>query len=247
MLNYFHEQSKYDLKVYELKEDQISTFIERLPSLFLNCYASPEKIEKATQSGIARRDVISTYIPDKPNIMSGEFGEILSFHIMKDKYAIFNPYAPLKWRYKESNNTPSHKTDFVLICHDKSSDFIVAAECKAKATQQTDNPIIEAIKGMKKDVLTRLADTLVWLKSKAMQEGNIESVKKLQKLLDPVAYGSYEKKFKAIAIIDKDLFIEPLHTQEDIAGLNFDFELIAIVIPSLKKNYETIFEKILEC
>lgn len=247
MLNYFHEKSKYDLKVYELKEKQILTFIERLPSLFLNCYASPEKIGKATQSGIARKDVIGTYIPDKPNIMSGEFGEILSFHIIKEKYAKFSPYAPLKWRYKESKNSPSHKTDFILICHDRSSNFIVAAECKAKATRQTKNPIIEAIEGMKKDVLTRLADTLVWLKDRAIQGGNAESVNKLQKLLDPVAYGSYEKKFKAIAIIDKDLFVEPLHTQKDIADLNFDFELIAIVIPSLKKNYETIFKKILEC
>lgn len=247
MLKFFHKQSKYGLKVYELKENQIQQFIEEIPSIFLSCYVSPKQLEKSVKSGIKRRDLIETYIPDKPNIMSGDFGEILSFHIMKNEYNEYNPYAPLKWRYKEGKNTPSPKTDFVLICHNISKDFIVAAECKAKATKQTLNPVIEAIKGMKKDVVTRLANTLVWLKDKAIQEGNIEGVNKLKKLLDPVFYGNYEKKFKAIAIIDKDLFIEPLHTQEDIADLNFDFELIAIVIPNLKKNYETIFEKILEC
>lgn len=247
MLEYFSTTKKYDLKVYEISEDSINTLSDILPPLFLNCYVSDDKINEGTQNGIIRQEVIASYIPDKPNIMSGEFGEILSFHIMKDEYSKLNPYAPLKWRYKEAKNIPSHKTDFVLICKNQKSDLIVAAECKAKATSGKWNPIIEAIKGMKRDALTRLASTLAWLQEKAAQSGDAENFNRLRKLLDPVTNGGYEKEFKAIAIIDKDLFTEPLHTEDDISDLKFNFELIAIVVPQLKKNYETIFEKILEC
>ena len=247
MLEYFSATKKYDLKVYEISEDNINTLSDILPPLFLKCYASKKKISKASKNGVARREVIASYIPDKPNIMSGEFGEILSFHIMKDEYSKLNPYAPLKWRYKEAKNSPSPKTDFILICHDVNNDLVVAAECKTKATPRTKNPIEEAINGMRKDMLTRLTSTLIWLRDKAIQAGKTEKIKILNKLLDPVIYGGFEKEFKAIAIIDKDLFTEPLHTEDDISDLKFNFELIAIVVPQLKKNYKTIFEKMLEC
>ncbi len=244
---YFSQKEEFDLKIYEISEDHISALCDLLPKHFLNCYASENTIRQGMQCGISRKGVIETYLPDFPQIQSGEFGEILSLHLINNVYSKNTPLAPLKWRCKEGKNTPSHKTDFVLICNDYNSDFIVAAECKAKATSQTKNPIAEAIKGMKEDAISRLSDTLIWLKNKAIQTGNKEVLDRLNSLLDPVKKGSYPKHFKAIAIIDKELFSPPLHAEKDIENIDFNYELIVIVVPNLKSNYEKIFSKILEC
>ena len=247
MLKHFSQGSKYGLKVYELSEKEIPQFMSILPSLFLDCYASEEKINIGTINGIARKEVIGSYIPDKGNIKSGDFGEILSFYMMKDEYKQYEPDAPLKWRYKIDKNTAAPKTDVILICKDMQNDFIVAAECKAKATNTKKNPILDAIEGMRDDALSRVVKTLVWLKDKATQAGDKEGLDRLTKLLNPVGKGTYDKHFKAIAIIDKDLFTEQLHTEADIEDIDFNYELIAIVIPNLKDKYETIFQKVLEC
>ncbi len=244
---YYSRKDDGDLTIYEISEDNISILCDILPKCFLHCYVSEDKIKEGLQCGYTRESVIETYIPSSPQIKSGEFGEIISLHIMNDTYSKTHPLAPLKWRYKEDKNTPSHKTDFILICNENNCDFIVAAECKTKATYQTKNPIIEAIKGMKKDAMSRLSDTLIWLKYKAIQSGNKEVLDRLNKLLDPVTQGSYPKQFKAIAIIDKKLFSLPLHNNDDVKELDFNYEIIAIIVPNLKENYEKIFSKILEC
>ncbi len=243
MRNFFDATQRDDFKIYQLKEEAFNDLLEILPKKFLDCYVPLEKVEQSER----RKEFIQSYIPNLPNLVSGEFGEILSFYLMQDIYSDKEPEAPKKWRYKENKNKPAQGTDFVLLCLNNNDNILVAAECKAKATCNTENPMVSAIAGMKKDALDRLVKTLIFLKDRALQENKVALFDRISRLLNPVDYETYDKHFKAIAIIDQAFVDDAFYQEVDINGIDFEYELVVIIVPNLKMKYQTVFSNILEC
>ena len=127
--------------------------------------------------------------------------------------------------------------------------MIVVAETKAKATSSANNPILSAVDGIKKDYVSRLAKTLVWLKERyILTEPNSAKIEYLDRFINSQdeQYGEYTKHFKAIAVVDASFLDNELSVTIEEPKIGHNFEIIVISIDELKKAYETTYGKMKE-
>lgn len=250
LLKHFIEE-KAEFYILRLNHTEMEVFLSKIPLRFRTCYVSDNDLKtRAKNLRIPTIEVIKSYIPDVGNVMSGEFGEILSYHLLKEMYLPLKIDGPPKWRWKEDKNKPIQKTDVILFHRNKkkpsSKDFLVSAEIKSKATNNRSyDPIQDAVDGARKDKISRLGKTLVWLRDKYIQDNNADDIEYIQRFIDSVEYGTYEKYYKAIAIIDQKLSRQELQRKRNIENLDADFEIIVICIKDLKTVYETTYKNLL--
>jgi hypothetical protein len=242
--------------VLRLKKKERESFLSKLPSTYRNCYITDKKVEelflRLKQTKTAK-EIIESTLPDKGNIMSGEFGEITTYYILKEEYRPLKLLGPKKWRWKVDRNKPIQYSDVILFYRNKkpsADDLLVVAETKAKATASKDNPILDAINGIKKDHISRLAKTLVWLKERyTVTEPNSDKIKFIERFINSQQeeYGQYTKHFKAVAVIDASFLDNELSEEIDKPPqIGHDLEIIVISINSLKQAYETTYAQMKE-
>jgi hypothetical protein len=247
ILNFFYQnEDKY--LVFHLSEKMKTDFLSTLPLMLLKCYVTEKEIkEREKNLGKLRSEIINEYIPDKANIMSAEFGEILSYYLLKELNLPEKLSGPKKWFWKEAKNKPIQKTDVVLFNTQNKptkQDYLISAEVKCKATKKKNySPIQDAIDGATTDYVERLAITLVWLKERYTKANKKKSLEKLERFLKPAEYGEYVKYFKAVAVIEEKLLSEEItkdyHSMDKING---NFQILIISIDGLKECYETVYK-----
>ncbi len=116
------------------------------------------------------------------------------------------------------------------------------------------NPIEKAIEGAEKDSVSRIANSLSWLRKKYKDETLKANapVAKLKELVDTIerfikseTIGEYSKQIKAVAFIDKTFFDEEVKKTVTIPAINgATFEVIVVSIKDLQKAYENVFTQI---
>jgi hypothetical protein len=199
---------------------------------------------KAFKNGISEGEFLEQYVlPDIGNIKSGDFGEMLSYFFITEHYTDkgFVLFCPRKWLWKEDRNKSTPYTDVVgFYREDKTNpsenDFIVSVESKMKATKSDKHRIQDAIDGANKDKLTRLAKTLVWLKEKYARNGDEKNRIFIERYVDPVGIGTYNKIYKAFAILER------IFENAEITQLIKDKDGITIIVITMK-NLKDIYEK----
>lgn len=148
--------------VYGFKDELLDEFVSEFLLSFRQAYISDEELKEGVWADEA--EGISMQIPTKPNLKSGEFSEILLFYLSQCLRCSDANVAPLKWRWKENQDMPSHLTDMVLIkCDDEKNpstdDYLYFVESKGKATPlstgSTDSVMNAAIEGAEKDRVSR--------------------------------------------------------------------------------------------
>lgn len=237
--------------LYKLDHNELDCFLSKLPSSFRKCYVRDTQLIKNVKSLKKHYGSIlkEFYLPDPGNVMSGEFGEILSYFLLQEYYLPKKLKGPKKWLWKDDRNMPVQKTDIMLFYKEgkpSTEDLLVSAEIKAKATKNNKyDPIHNAVNGAYDDFVRRLAVSLSWLEAKYAKENRVKSLNYLQRFQDPVAFGEYKKHFKAIVVIDDKLAEEEINRKRDIPEFDADFEIILISIKDLKNTYETTYKNIL--
>lgn len=234
-----------------LKEEEVADFLKKLPSEFRKCYISDAKIKEiADEFGYAYEEIIQNYYTPIPgNVMSGEFGEILSYFILQEYFLPKEISGPKKWRWKDDKDKPIHKTD-VMLFHQNATpsqdDTVIAAEVKSKATKNNNyDPVVNAVEGVKDDYIRRLGTSLTWLKAKYIKDGNVNEVDNLIRFLDPVNYGSFNKEFKAIVVIDSSFLDHEIQRERELAEVGTEYEVIFISIKDLKLIYEDTYRNVI--
>ncbi len=249
ILDDFEIQNK-KVTILSLKSVEYDNFIKKLPDGFLFSYITKKELKsQKTEFGETASDIYNQYIPDNPSLMSGEFGEIISHSLLKEIYER-NGYllnGLKKTLYKEAKNVASHGTDIVLFHQNnrnKSSekDLLISAEIKTKATKNKDSSILKAVKDAEKDNLSRLSETLIWLKRVYKENKDTNGFNRIQRFADPVKKGKYKKHFKAIAIIDKDF--KSYEKVPKKTSIKDDFEIILVLIDNLKNSYQSVYANI---
>lgn len=257
LLKYFDEDNSDDILVFTNKPEAIEALKGLLPEHFRQCFVSDKILKEHVENfaGTSEREILAdNYIPDTPSIMSGDFGEIFGYLFLIDKYIVkysLRIKGPKKWRYKSDKNIPSPKTDIVLFWKNESpskEDLIIAAETKMKATANSRDVINDALGGIKKDYTSRLAKSLVWLRSRAVKKNKVRQVKYINRFINSVKpeNGEYTKHFKAIALLDKDFLEDELDKDIEIVEIGDDLKIIVLAIDELKDLYEAVYEGILE-
>ncbi len=248
LLQYFiFDDQKYSH--YKFDSSKLADLLKEFPTAMRNCYVEDSLIQSAINPSIDAPTVIKTYIPTKPSIKSGEFGEILSFYMLLEKYLPIQLTGVKKWFLKPDKNKAAFYTDVVLyFCGDTPSDhdLLVAAEVKAKASRKKTDRIQDAVVGAEEDFVSRLADTLVFLKDKSIQKGDAKTVKEIERFIESVEddKGVYQKHIKAIVLLDSNLCDEEIKKEVIFEEKIDDLEIMVICIDNLKKVYETIYQEI---
>ncbi|MFB4211606.1 Hachiman antiphage defense system protein HamA [Shouchella sp. JSM 1781072] len=241
----FHfDESDEDYLIFRLKESIAENLKDTLPNLFRACYIEDDKLLDSMKAlSLDYKEIMNSYLPDEGNVKAGEFGEILSFFLLKEKHHHLNLWGPKKWLWKDDKNKPVQKTDVILFHRNEvvsSEDVLISAEVKCKSTKSNRDPIKDAVEGAKDDYLKRLAITMNWLNDKYVKEINVEKINTLKRFRNPVKFGEFTTLYKAIAVIDKSFEIDEFKKTREIDVFN-GLEIIVISIDMLKDTYENTY------
>lgn len=262
LFEHFIEESKDKIKIYKLNENHRQVFIEKLPDNYKVCFISEHDLEERIVSfKSSHKEEMNEILPLKGSIKSGDFGEILCYLLFKEKYNDIGINGPKKWRWKENQDVAAPYSDVILYKNDidkpSEEDILISIESKMKATKNlTSSPIQNAINGAQKDHISRMANSLSWLKKKAKDDSlksncskikQIEIISNLNRFIHSEKHGPYRKEVKAVAIIDNLFFNDEISKKTYVKEIeNMNLEIFAINIDDLKVMYEDIYNRVLE-
>lgn len=248
LLKHLSEQPQGNILIFKMTSMEAAIFADGLPAAFRDCYIDDQAIADALHAdiGTTRSDIVLSVIPDDPSIASGDFGEIMSYFLLKNKYATRNVDGPKKWRWKMDRNSPAPHTDvalFTVANPPSQKDCVIAAESKSRAVSATKLQFLNALDGAKKDKTSRLAKTLVWFREKAIRTSDGELLRKMKRFIDSpeAGNGPYLKEFKAILVTDSSLQDKEITVFNSAAPDLEGIEAIVISIPNMRDFYVHLF------
>lgn len=219
-------------------------FVRAIP----NCYIPTNVLkDRVNITRLSTSEILKNQLPDSGSVMAGDFGEILTLFYLSGERS--EPIKQVKkWQFKEDRKKAAPYSD-VVILHKKyndrasESDFVICAEAKLKSTKKPFYPIKESINGYDKDKIGRLTRTLLWLKEKAINHGTPESIDYIKRFTDDLLEIKFTKKYRAVAIIDRNFLDSELQKTLNLPIQSDEFEVIVIGIPDLKQLYERSFSR----
>lgn len=231
------------------KADEAEKWAELLGVPARRCYIADDKLrERAFAANVSGSQVAAATIPDPGSVMSGDFGEILTAFYFAVQSRPTLTVDPLRWRYKAQRTKAAPGTDVVQLLLPSwptvtSEDRIICAEVKAKATASTFDPIKMAGEGSRQDRTGRLANTLVWLRDKALTDGSdTVSIAQLNRFIQVVDHPAISPDFRAVAVIDATMVTDEV--AKGTMPQPDDCALVVISVPELKMRYTALFDAI---
>lgn len=250
--NYTKPEGSIEVRSHILSDNKYSELEEFLVRAIPDCYISKENISaRVNETRLTASEILKNKLPDTGSVMSGDFGEILTlFYLGSERSETIKKVK--KWRYKQDRQKPIPHSDVIILYRESSTnssdkDFVICAESKAKATESNDyRPIEKSISGYVSDSTGRLARTLVWLKEKAIGHENLESLEFITRFTDHHLNKGYNKFYRAVAIIDRNLLDKELLHPLNLPPQNDEFEVVVIGIKNLKDLYERSFSRAID-
>jgi len=243
---WFHHRQNQPYVLVKLTAQQAAALATEMAIATRRCYIADQMlIGRAAQLGLPQADVLAAKLPDPGSTMAGDFGEIFCYFYQSTKEHPAFAIGAKKWRLKQDRTKPAPKSDVVHFLmpnrpNPSAQDAILCSEVKVKSTAGNSTPIASAIADCTKDRTSRLVDTLVWLRERAMFEdlGDID-IPLLDRFINLVRYPTVSKRFRAVAVICDSLSANELLAAPTVA--NPDFTLVVIQVPDLKATYEAVF------
>ncbi len=245
--------------LYKFDNTKENQFVKDCLDTFLDAYISSEDLNKIVEGTKknkdpkkVRKEKIASRIPQKPNLKSGDFGEILSYILMEQSLYTDANVKPKKWRWKEGSDNPSHYTDLIFFkCDDsdnpQTTDYLVTSEVKCGASKPSKNSRIkDAIDGAKNDVVGRMGRTISYVINQYERDGDFEMSTKVERFKDPVTI-PYNKKFNAIAIVENSFLKNHINnTSSDDFSVATTYNIAIYILPMnrLKTIYENIYNQL---
>lgn len=240
-----HDQDQPYVLV-KISAESVAQVIATIGIPLRRCYISDATLTQAAlQHGISQAEIVRAKLPDPGSTMSGDFGEVLVYFYQATKELPASAIGPKKWRLKQDRTKPAPKSDvihFVMPNRPNASavDAVLCSEVKAKATAGTTTPIADAIADCKKDRVSRLASTLVWLRERAMTEdlGDVD-IALLNRFIDAIDSPPAAKRYRAVAVVCSTLLDAELAAAPSDAST--EFTLVVIAVPDLRITYTAAY------
>jgi len=260
LLKHF-EQEESVFFVLKLKDGERDLLIGKLPAAYLTSYIHEQDLlARISLLGSTKQAELAEILPSEGNIKSGDFGEILSYYIFKDRHKSYPVDGPQKWRWKQEKNVAAPYTDVILysiknLKKPTKDDLLISVESKMKAVKNNSyHPIQNAVDGAEKDFVSRIANSLNWIKKKYKDEllkkdAPVEELKKrigeIERFIKSETTGEYTKQINAIAYVDKTFLADETAKALTVPSLNgTKFEIFVVSIDRLQEAYEKVFEEI---
>ncbi len=254
---WFPHEAENPFVLVRVSQEDAEAMAARVQDAFRRCYLTDAELLQRVQElegelggtpEERQRQIIASKLPNPGPIMSGDFGEIVVyFYQAVDAYPQV-AFGPKKWRLKESRTHSAPYSDvlhFVLSNWPQATaqDEVFCSEVKTKATDGGSTPILSAIEGCQKDRISRLANTLNWLRDRAIGENlGAISIAQLNRFINANDYPPAIRRFRAVAVICESLIEAELDAAP--ANPNADFTLVIIVVPNLHTVYTEVFQAV---
>lgn len=262
LLQHFIEEKKAFI-VLGLKDGEKDAFLKKLPLQYLDCYIPDNELQARIKSFSSTKEKeLLEILPSEGSIKSGDFGEMLSYLLIRERNKHRKVDGPKKWRWKQEKNVAAPYTDVILFFIDNNKkptkdDLLISVESKMKSTPGKDtNPVQNAINGSEKDYVSRIAHSLSWLRKKYKEESLkagadipslIALVDSMERFINSETTGEYTKELIAVAHVDKDYLDDELKKSVVLPSVNgTKLEVIIVSIAGLKTIYEEVFKGILK-
>jgi hypothetical protein len=223
------------LHFYVFDSTKESAFISDCLIPFREAYISDVALNKRIKLfGGNRADEIMELLPDPGDVMSGDFGEILTFYLACQIWSPNVNVCPMKWRFKDKKKAPSHYTDIILfeladLKNPSSNDALFTYEVKTRSTKlgnktykkhtkksfvtykdgKDECTILEAVFDANKDAIERAAETIPYLKIRCKDLKLVDLYNQINRFSNPCVT-TYRKEHNAVAIIDTSTIKEQI-------------------------------------
>ena len=241
--------SSTGLEIYEFNGNS-EVFVQDCEKRFREAYISEEMLNSITTNSTltTRKEAIERRLPKEASNIAGDFGEILSYYLWTETFASDANICPMKIRWKENPDMPSHLVDVILLKkvnqHNASpEDKIYTIESKVRTSQKRTghSSLTDALEGAVKDRTERAAKTIPYLVTQYERDKEYDLANQVQRFGDPVN-NPYEKEHFAIAIVEsnqKDHHIRNFN--KDLKSANPDISVYLLPIESLQQIYNKLF------
>lgn len=251
VLPWFRHEQDSPYVIIRIPADQVECWVNALSIPLRRCYLADELLESnAQRTGYSRADIVTAKLPDRGSTMAGDFGEILVYLMHAAEQHPKNVVGPKKWRLKQDRTKPAPYSDVVHFVVPSwptptEDDLLLCSEVKTKSTNGDSSPIKDALEDSKKDQLSRLTRTLMWLRERALGEDlGTTTVAHLNRFIDAPSYPPAQKHFYAVAVLCASLIASEL--SEAPIDIPDGHKLVVISVPQLKQCYEAVFDAALD-
>ncbi len=253
---------------YVFDNTKAASFVQDCLVPFREAYIATDKLNHiVSHFPTTRKEAISRRLPRKGNVMSGDFGEILSFYMACQIWSPSVNVIPMKWRFKDSKKDASKYTDVILFeLHDADNpsvdDAMFTYEVKTCATGLGDGiykvhvkpsyknykdgklecTIIEAVFDANKDAVERAAETIPYLLTRCEDEDLYDLYKQIYRFRE-AEKTTYNKEYNAVAIVDSTtLSKQMLRMPGDLLTMHPNVKNVyCIPMENLQNVYESIY------
>lgn len=253
---------------YVFDNTKAASFVQDCLVPFREAYIATDKLNHiVSHFPTTRKEAISRRLPREGNVMSGDFGEILSFYMACQIWSPSVNVIPMKWRFKDSKKDASKYTDVILFeLHDADNpsvdDAMFTYEVKTCATGLGDGiykvhvkpsyknykdgklecTIIEAVFDANKDAVERAAETIPYLLTRCEDEDLYDLYKQIYRFRE-AEKTTYNKEYNAVAIVDSTtLSKQMLRMPGDLLTMHPNVKNVyCIPMENLQNVYESIY------
>ena len=257
------------LLFYVFDNNKANSFVADCLVPFREAYITNDDVDRVVKDfSKTREDVIQRRLPEKGKVMSGDFGEILTFYLASQIWSPTANVLPMKWRFKDKKSDASHYTDIMLFeLKDESNpsvdDALYTYEVKTRATNlpnavypthkkkafvtykdgKQECTFIEAVVDANKDAVERAAETIPYLLTRCEDLGLTELHAKINRFSNPVDK-TYRKEYNAVAVIDSSTLSEQMdRLPADLLSSHPNVgRVFCVPMDNLKEIYEKIYE-----
>lgn len=272
--DYFTEDrvtySTLGIVLYVFDDSKTAPFVTECLIPFRRAYLSDERLDKIeAKKQNSRKEIINRRLPDPGDVMSGDFGEILTYYMATELWSQDVNYKPMKWRFKDDPKKASPKTDVILfrfvndVNHPDANDRLITYEAKAHAKPisgkyrvHVQKPsitykdgkyccsFVDAVFDADRDRASRAAESIIYLKNKAEDTDDDEFMEVLKRF----EYGytiPYDAEYNAVAIIESsDIDNQISRMPKDLMTTFPDIVLYCIPIKNMQQVYEAVFSQL---
>lgn len=258
------------LQFYVFDSNKANSFVADCLVPFREAYIANDDVDRISNDfSKTREDVIQRRLPEKGKVMSGDFGEILTFYLASQIWSPSANVLPMKWRFKDKKTAASNYTDIMLFeLKDESNpsvdDALYTYEVKTRATNlpsevypthkkkafvtykdgKLECTFIEAVVDANKDAVERAAETIPYLLTRCEDLGLTELHAKINRFSNPVNK-TYRKEYNAVAVIDSSTLSEQMNRlPADLLSSHPNVgRVFCVPMDNLKEIYEKIYEE----
>ena len=256
---YFKEdRTWHDAKgvvLYRFDAAKKSEFIQEMMVPMRDMFVSEEKIQRELEDykEDSRTDIITEHLPTNPSIMSGDFGEALTYYFALKSFTKGANVAPKKLRFKGDPNSPLPKTDLMLFYIEDDAvpsinDTIYTVEVKTRkdspSIAHTESSILEAVRDAEKDKVSRAAKTIAYLIKRIKDTGEPNELLKGVRRFSGAYFKTCRKEYNAVAIVEERFLQRHIdHIDEKLQETHPDIAVYCLPIAELEQMYKTFYQR----